>query len=202
VQRHYDGFAGDLLRVTGYLTMHETLAGWLISPDGFDVRGCKSILDAACGDGRHTKLLLREADDDARITAFDYSQKMLHRARKRLKTDRATLAAADITRLPYADGGFDAVICAWVLEHLPDPRPGLKELARVLCPGGKMLLMVTEDTWQGAVCSRLWHCRTYNRVELKKVCAELGLHWHRNLRFSRFHARLHLGGILAELHRV
>ena len=39
-------------------------------------------------------------------------------------------------------------------------------------PGGKLLLMATEDTFTGAVCSRLWHCRTYNRTALRKACAE------------------------------
>jgi SAM-dependent methyltransferase len=202
IQRHYDGLPGKLTALTGYLTMHETLAGCLIGPKSFDVRGCKRILDAACGNGRYTKFLLREADDDAMITGFDFSQRMLHRARRRLQTDRATLLAADITRLPYADGAFDAILCGWVLEHLPDPRPGLKELARVLEPGGKLLLMATEDTWLGAVCSRLWYCRTYNRKDLRKVCAEYGLLWRRDLRFSKVHAALNLGGITEEFCRV
>ena len=74
--------------------------------------------------------------------------------------------AADITRLPYPDAFFDAIVCGWVLEHLPDPRLGLRELARVLQPKAKILLMVTEDTLLGSVCSRMWHCRTYNRHEL------------------------------------
>jgi len=69
-----------------------------------------------------------------------------------------------LTRLPYADATFDAAVSGWVLEHLPDPRPGLRELTRVLRPGGKLLLLATEDTLTGAMCSRLWHCRTYNRT--------------------------------------
>ncbi len=202
VQRHYDGLPGALTAVTGLVTGHEALAGRLISRDGFDVRGCKRILDAGCGNGRYTKFLLREADAAALITGFDYSQQMLQRARKRLHRGRATQVAADLTRLPYADGAFDAMVCGWVLEHLPDPRPGLRELARVLQPGGKLLLLATEDTVGGAVCSRLWHCRTYNRAELRQVAEECGLHWQRDLWFSKLHERLKLGGIIAELRRV
>jgi ubiquinone/menaquinone biosynthesis C-methylase UbiE len=144
---------------------------------------------------------LRQADPDALITAFDYSQGMLQRARVRLGSDRANPLAADLTRLPYADAVFDAIVCGWVLEHLPDPGPGLRELARVLRPSGKLLLLATEDTLTGALCSRLWHCRTYDRADLRRVCEAMGLRWERELWFSRLHAWLHLGGIVVELRR-
>jgi SAM-dependent methyltransferase len=201
IQNHYDGLPGALTAVTGFVTGHEALAGKLIRPGGFDVRGCKRILDAACGNGRYTRFLLKYADPDAVLTTFDLSPKMLMRARARLKSVRVSHAVADLTRLPYADACFDAIVCGWVLEHLPDPRPGLKELARVLQPGGKLLLLSTEDTLTGAVCSRLWHCRTYNRDELKKVCAACGLRWERELWFSPLHRALKLGGIIVELRR-
>ena len=83
IQHHYDGLAGRLTAVTGLVTGHEALAGRLIRPGAFDVRGCKRILDAACGNGRYTRFILRHADSDAMVTAFDYSQGMLNRARKR-----------------------------------------------------------------------------------------------------------------------
>jgi SAM-dependent methyltransferase len=198
IQHHYDGLAGTMTAFTGLVTGHEALAGRLIRPGAFDVRGCKHILDAGCGNGRYTKFLLREADADALVTAFDLSQCMLQRARRRLKSPRATHVAADLTRLPYADACFDAVVCGWVLEHLPDPRPGLLELARVMRPGAKLLLMVTEDTLTGMMCSRMWHCRTHNRQELKRICLDCGLRWEQPFWFSRLHALLHLGGIIVE----
>ncbi len=201
IQGHYDGVAGALTAVTGLVTGHEALAGRLIRPGAFDIKGCKRILDAACGNGRYSKFLLRHADPDAAITAFDLSPRMLERARNRLGSPRVSHAVADLTRLPYADGSFDAVVCGWVLEHLPDPTPGLKELARVLRPGGKLLLLSTEDTLTGALCSRMWHCRTYNREDLRRRCAGCGLSWQRELWFSPLHRLLHLGGIIVELHR-
>jgi SAM-dependent methyltransferase len=126
---------------------------------------------------------------------------MLHRARRRLASDRVTFAVADLTRLPYPDGLFDAAVCGWVLEHLPDPRLGLRELARVLSPGGRLLLLTTEDNFTGRWCGRVWHCRTYRRAELRQASAECGLRWGRELFFSRLHARLGIGGIIVELHR-
>src|SRR5438270_176954 len=171
IQNHYDGLPGAMTAFTGLVTGHEALAGRLIRPGAFDVRGCKRILDAACGNGRYAKFLLRQADPDAVLTCFDLSGAMLHRARARLKSDRVTFAVADLTRLPYATGCFDAVVCGWVLEHLPDPRDGLRELARVMQVGGKLLLLCTEDTFTGRWCGRLWHCRTYRREELRQAAA-------------------------------
>jgi ubiquinone/menaquinone biosynthesis C-methylase UbiE len=201
IQHHYDGLAGKLTALSGFLTGHALLAGQVLRPTAFDVTGCKRILDAGCGNGRHCKYLLRRADADAALVAFDLSQRMLKRADRRLKSKRIQYAAADLTRLPFADAFFDAIVCGWVLEHLPDPRPGLQELTRVLQPGGKMLLMTTEDTLAGAMSSSLWHCRTYNRGELSRVCAECGLVWHRQLYFSKFHRIFRLGGIIVELRK-
>jgi SAM-dependent methyltransferase len=201
VEHHYDGLAGKLTGITGLVTGHEALAGRLIRPSAFDIRGCGHILEAGCGNGRYTRFLLRHADKRAVITAFDLSQRMLRRARRKLKSPRVSFVAADLTRLPYPDNYFDAVVCGWVLEHLPDPRPGLSELARVMRPGAKMLLLVTEDTLTGSMCSRMWHCRTHNRAELHRICRECGLVWQRPLWFTRLHRILKLGGIIAELRK-
>ena len=108
---------------------------------------------------------------------------------------------SDLTRLPFADSTFDCVTCGWVLEHLPDPAPGLRELARVLQPAGKLLLFTTEDTVLGSLVSRIWDCRTYNRIELRDVCEDAGLPWNRQLWFTPVHRALRMGGILVEAFR-
>jgi ubiquinone/menaquinone biosynthesis C-methylase UbiE len=103
-----------------------------------------------------------------------------------------------MTRLPFADASFDCVTCGWVIEHLADPTPGLRELGRVLKPGGSLLLLATEDTYSGAIVSRTWKCRTYNRQELRDACTASGLPWHEQLWLTRVHKFFRMGGILVE----
>ena len=201
VQKHYAGAAGWLTAWTGFLTGHESLAGRLFTAQGFDVRGARRILDAGCGNGRYLRFLLREAAPDAVVVGCDFSRAMLAPARARVQSGQAHLVVADITRLPFADRTFDAIVCGWVLEHILDPIAGLVELARVLTPGGKLLVLTTENTLAGAVCSRFYHCRTTSRSELQKQAAAAGLLWRREYWWTRWHRLLGLGGIIVALEK-
>ena len=89
----------------------------MIRPGAFDVRGCKSLLDAACGNGRYSVQLLKHAEADARLTAFDLSKNMLARARQRLHSDRLTFSVADMTRLPYPAAAFDAAVAVMAAQR-------------------------------------------------------------------------------------
>jgi ubiquinone/menaquinone biosynthesis C-methylase UbiE len=196
IQRHYDGPAGAVLFAGSFLSGHAPLAKRLFRPDAFDLRGARRILDAGCGAGQFTEIVLERADPDASIACFDLSVEMLRRGRRRIGSDRPLVTAADITRQPYPDAWFDCVICGWVLEHLPDPRLGLREVARVLEPGGRLLILTTETTFFGAWVSRFYKCRTYCRDELRRACEEVGLRWQREFWWTRLHRKLKLGGIL------
>ena len=196
IQRHYDGPAGAFLVAGSFISGHAPLAKRLFRPGAFDLAGAKRILDAGCGAGQFTEIVLESCDPDAAITCFDLSLEMLRRGRKKLESDRPMPAAADITRLPYRDGSFDCVICGWVLEHLPDPQLGLREISRVIEPGGRLLILTTETTFFGAWVSRFYKCRTYGRDELRAACETVGLHWTREFWWTRFHRLLKLGGIL------
>ena len=55
------------------------------------------------------------------------------------------MVAADVTRLPFDDGSFDSVLCSHVLEHVGDEQGALRELRRVLAPGGWAAIMVPVD---------------------------------------------------------
>lgn len=195
----YDGPQGAVLAACSLISLHSPLGDRLLRTRKFDLRGAKQILDVGSGAGQIAKHLLKYADDDAKVTCFDISAEMLRRARNRLKGKAPSYLVADLTKLPFANGTFDCVTCGYVLEHVPDAKLGLGELARVMRSGGRMLLLATEDSFSGAFTSRLWRCRTYNRAEIKRVCRELGLVWHKELWFSSFHKMMRAGGICVEL---
>jgi len=198
VRHLYDGPAGAVLAMSSLLSLHEPLVGRMLRRGRFDVTRFRSILDVGSGAGQILGHLLKVAPHQTQIVACDLSHKMLVRARQRVKSNRPFFVAADMTRLPFADASFDCVTCGWVIEHLPDPRPGLAEMGRVLRPGGSLLLLATEDTYSGMLTSHTWKCRTYNRHELRQACAEAGLPWHAQLWFSPIHRFFRMGGILVE----
>jgi ubiquinone/menaquinone biosynthesis C-methylase UbiE len=199
VRQLYDGPAGAVLALGSMISLHEPLVGHILRKRKFDVTRSAQILDVGSGAGQILGHLLQIADPRARLIAFDLSQQMLKRAQHRLKSRRPHFVAGDLMRLPFAAGAFDCVTCGWVIEHLPDPRPGLREVGRVLRPGGRALILATEDTVSGAVVSRTWKCRTYNRRELELACEEVGLPWGEQLWFTRVHRFFRMGGILVEL---
>lgn len=199
VKRVYGGPKGALLSVASMVSLHIPLGKRLFRTRKFDLRGVSSILDVGSGAGQIAGHLLKYADPKAKVTCTDLSQPMLRRARTRLKSDTPEFVAADLARLPFADGSFDCVTCGYVLEHLPNPEPGLSEMARVLKPGGRLLLLTTEDSFSGAWTSRLWYCRTYNRQDLLRVCETLGLRCKQEIWFTRMHKAMRAGGICVEI---
>lgn len=201
VRRVYAGPKGAVLWMCSLVSLHAPLGDRMLRNRRFDLRGAKHILDVGSGAGQIVKHLLKYADADATITGIDLSPEMLRRARTRLKSDRPRLLSADLTRLPFADNSFDCVTCGFVLEHLPEARPGLMEMARVLKPGGRMLLLTTEDSFGGAWTSRIFLCRTYNRKELLETAREVGLEPVQELWLSGAHQLLRAGGICVELRK-
>jgi SAM-dependent methyltransferase len=103
-----------------------------------DVAGL-DVLDAACGTGRYA---LKLAEAGARVCGVDASEEMLAYARGNA-TKRSIvldLRAGNLCALPFADESFDLVVCALALCHVPEPTPAMREFARVLRPGGRVVI--------------------------------------------------------------
>jgi SAM-dependent methyltransferase len=92
-------------------------------------------LDAACGTGRYAEYL---AGRGHRVVGVDSSPDMLERARARVPSGK--FLTGDLHRIPLPDNDVDLVVSALALSHLPALGPVLAEFARVLRPGGHVLL--------------------------------------------------------------
>jgi ubiquinone/menaquinone biosynthesis C-methylase UbiE len=105
-------------------------------------------LDAACGTGRVSALL---AGRGHRIVGVDSSPDMLARARERVPDGAFHLG--DLHRLPVDDDAVDLVTCSLALTHVADLRPVMAEFARVLRPGGHLVISDMHPEWvaRGAV---------------------------------------------------
>ena len=90
------------------------------------------VLDLACGSGDVTNLL-RQALPRAQTVGLDFSRPLLAQAKNR---GLAKLTEADALKLPFSNGSFDAVTIAFGLRNFSDRNAGLKEIARILKPGG------------------------------------------------------------------
>ncbi len=99
------------------------------------------FLDAGCGDGRY---LVALAGRGMQMAGVDISERILEVTRRAAGPD-VDLRRANLEQLPFADGSFDLVLCTQVIEHLLAPELGLSELARVLAPGGVLVISTDHD---------------------------------------------------------
>lgn len=129
------------------------------------------LLDVATGTGR-VPLLLMKQGFRGRVTALDASALMLDRARAKLApyADRVTLIHHPATPLPFADETFEAVSCLEALEFLPSDAAALREMVRVLKPGG-LLLTTRRTDWEG----KAFLHRYRSRENMTTLLTTLGL---------------------------
>jgi demethylmenaquinone methyltransferase/2-methoxy-6-polyprenyl-1,4-benzoquinol methylase len=97
------------------------------------VRPGDRVLDVCCGTG-DLAIADREAGGD--VVGLDFSERMLARARR--KADGIEWTRGDATALPFPDEAFDAVTVGFGIRNLDDMASGLREIARVLRPGGRL----------------------------------------------------------------
>jgi demethylmenaquinone methyltransferase/2-methoxy-6-polyprenyl-1,4-benzoquinol methylase len=97
------------------------------------VRPGERVLDACCGTG-DLAIAARKAGGE--VTGLDFSERMLERARR--KAPDLRWVAGDLLALPFADGAFDAATVGFGVRNVEDLEAGLRELARVLQPGGRL----------------------------------------------------------------
>jgi SAM-dependent methyltransferase len=101
-------------------------------------------VDAACGTGRHARRLVERGHD---VVGVDASPEMLERARAGVP--EARFVQGDLRELPIESADVDLVICALALEHLPELAGPVGELARIVRPGGRVVISTIHPVLSG-----------------------------------------------------
>ncbi|MBI3321375.1 MAG: class I SAM-dependent methyltransferase [Candidatus Omnitrophica bacterium] len=105
-----------------------------------DVRG-KLVLDAGCGMGRFADVVSRWG---GRVVAVDLSR-AVEAAQENLQGRASAVFQADLSRLPFREGGFDLIYSIGVLHHTPHAEGAFRHLVRALAPGGTIAIWVYPD---------------------------------------------------------
>jgi ubiquinone/menaquinone biosynthesis C-methylase UbiE len=130
------------------------------------------VLDVATGTGRLPLALLRQPDFDGCVVGLDLSWQMLSIAQRKAMRygPRAVWIHQDAARLPFGDETFDAVTCIEAVEFLPSPKAALREMVRLLRPGGVLLI-----TNRVGLSKLVLPGRVFSRRGMERFLTSLGL---------------------------
>jgi demethylmenaquinone methyltransferase / 2-methoxy-6-polyprenyl-1,4-benzoquinol methylase len=141
-----------------------------------DVGADARVLDVACGTGLVSRALARRYG--CSVVGLDQSPEMLSRARA-LVGPSVELVQGEAERLPFDDGAFDALTFTYLLRYVDDPAATMRELARVVRPGGRIAML------EFHVPRGLWHplWAIYTRVGLPVLGRLVSREWYEVGRF-------------------
>jgi ubiquinone/menaquinone biosynthesis C-methylase UbiE len=144
--------------------------------DVLDIQDGDEVLDPGCGAGQAMALMIPMAGSGA-VHGLDQSQTMVQEAtrtnRKAIKGSHATVRQGRFEALPYPDGAFDRVLASNVMYFWQDTVLVLQEIRRVLKPGGRLAIYVTDaetmQSWKiiGAGTHRLFNAEEVEATLLK-----------------------------------
>ncbi|MEV6791473.1 methyltransferase domain-containing protein [Streptomyces sp. NPDC051320] len=126
------GLNGELARLEAQAALAFPEELRVLREAGMPERGV--LLELGAGPGAVTRRL-RAALPELSVVALDVDEQLLAHG----TAEGAAKTVGDAGRLPLRDGSVDAVLLRYVLQHLPDPKPALAEVARVLRPGGRVI---------------------------------------------------------------
>lgn len=174
--RHYD-------RVAAVLSLGQDPRWRRAMVRAIDAVPADRVLDVATGTGLVAQALARTYG--CSVVGLDQSPQMLEGARRRLVRDpylaeHVSLVLGEAERLPFADGEFDHLTFTYLLRYVEDPAATLRELARVVKPGGRVAALEfavpSPEPWR-----TLW--RLYTRVGLPALGRLVSRPWSETGRF-------------------
>jgi len=147
-------------------------------------RGSERAIDVACGPGTLSRIFSAHVRS---ITGFDLTPAMLARARKEaasLGLKNFSAIRGNALRMPFSDNSFDLAVTSYSIHHIPDGAAAIREIARILKPGGKLGLLdmvVSENSAAAKTCNDIEiardasHTRALPVSEFEQLLAACGL---------------------------
>jgi SAM-dependent methyltransferase len=128
------------------------------------------VLDVACGTGYGAALLARRAH----VSGVDRNDEAIDQASSRVT---GTFLVADVPPIPFPSDAFDFVVSFETVEHIADDIAFIREISRVLHPGGQLLISTpnAEISAPGGTPLNAWHVREYTLASLTALLREGGL---------------------------
>ena len=168
-----------------------------LAVDDLMLRKGHRVLDIGTGSGELLPMIA-EKRNDVEIVGVDISRKMLEVASERTKEyGNIRLVREDVSSLTFPDGYFDSAIASFAMTTFPDPKGALEEAARVVKPGGKIVILDTGKPEKGA--ARIPHLlmtpvarlfgRTHIDRDIEKVASEVN-------GIKKVKERRHYGGMV------
>jgi demethylmenaquinone methyltransferase/2-methoxy-6-polyprenyl-1,4-benzoquinol methylase len=217
VERMFDRIAGPYDLMNRLMTVGLDQRWRALAAAEAGVGPGAQVLDACCGTGDLALALARRVGPNGRVTGLDFSDRMLDKARQKPLPDGAAEVEwirGDAMAMPFAEGSFAAATVGFGIRNLPDVDAGLRELARVVRRGGRIVVLEITTPTRPPLSTfyRLWFDRlipllgrvfdsaayTYLPASVRRFPGpeELGEAFHR-AGIGQVRYRLLAGGIMA-----
>lgn len=138
---------------------HRPFHGWWLKK--LDLAEDSKVLDVGCGTGWASRIVARMVPN-GEVVGIDFAQGMVQKAKQLASKDKKhnygnlSFKIADVEAIPYPDDYFDCVICIESFSWFPNPAAALREMKRVLKPGGKLYVADVPDSRLLRLVLKVW----------------------------------------------
>lgn len=182
ISEHARNARGILGRLIAFIMARETWSENMRAMDALGIGQTDQVLDVGCGHGRSLMEIAARAAQ-GRTVGIDPSKLMVEIAAKRNRTlieaGRIDVVLSGVESLPFPDAMFDKALCVHVLYFWKDAEISLREIGRVLKPGGRLALLFRTDADLKAIASFPAEIYSFPRLaDVRTVLERAGMDVH------------------------